>query len=302
MALRVPRTTIRQNVQQGNDADADGQVYALKNDAGSSQKQPLSGPSSSSQLIASSTGTCRSSVAQFSYDGREREHQVTDIEIESTSSSVNVNSTSDCSLSEDPGTNNLSNPLQGNAYAHRTWCCSKLLTIDPRVASFWFMGLLNNIPYVIMLAGAKDIAEGGTALVFVANVFPALLVKLSAPYWFPLVTYGTRTVACTFFFVVSFLVVAYFSNEFEADSTRQDNNNDDMGNHSASQSLRLKRDIAFELIGVMLGSLACGMGEVSISDAWHARVFESHQIQDDLLTEHQSYSYICLLYIYRPLC
>ncbi len=57
--------------------------------------------------------------------------------------------------------------------------------------AFWCLGLMNNASYVIMLAAAKDISEGGTALVFIANIVPSLAIKLSAPYWFDKVSYHT---------------------------------------------------------------------------------------------------------------
>ena len=37
--------------------------------------------------------------------------------------------------------------------------------------------------YVIMIAGANDISSGAVGLVYFCAVFPALLVKISAPYW-----------------------------------------------------------------------------------------------------------------------
>jgi hypothetical protein len=47
---------------------------------------------------------------------------------------------------------------------------------------------LNNASYVIMLACVKSISicisEGGTDLVFLANILPALSIILSAPYSF----------------------------------------------------------------------------------------------------------------------
>ena len=78
--------------------------------------------------------------------------------------------------------------------------------------SFWSIGVLNNAGYVIMIASAKSISEGGVGLVFLANILPALAVKASAPYWFETVSYRTRLKWATAFMVVSFLVVAYCSN------------------------------------------------------------------------------------------
>jgi len=77
--------------------------------------------------------------------------------------------------------------------------------------SFWIAGLLNNAGYVIMIAAAKSISEGGVGLVFLANILPALLIKASAPYWFEMVPYVTRMVTATLLMVGSFLFVAMSS-------------------------------------------------------------------------------------------
>ena len=49
--------------------------------------------------------------------------------------------------------------------------------------AFWLLGLINNSIYVIMMAVAKDIAPGAVGAVFLADVAPTMLVKVSAPYW-----------------------------------------------------------------------------------------------------------------------
>ncbi|EKU21964.1 battenin, partial [Nannochloropsis gaditana CCMP526] len=46
-----------------------------------------------------------------------------------------------------------------------------------------------------MLAGAKEINAGGVGLVFLADVAPTFLVKLSAPYWYVAIQSKTRTSA-----------------------------------------------------------------------------------------------------------
>ena len=74
--------------------------------------------------------------------------------------------------------------------------------------SFWIAGLLNNAGYVIMIASAKSISEGGVGLVFLANILPALAIKASAPYWFEKVSYHHRLVFATILMVVSFGIVA----------------------------------------------------------------------------------------------
>lgn len=110
--------------------------------------------------------------------------------------------------------------------------------VNPLV--FWILGLLNNAAYVIMLASAKSISEGGTALVFIANIIPAVTIKLSAPYWFDKVSYDTRLTMGSILMASSFLTVAFFQ-----------------GSHS-------KYSLYFELLGVSLASAQTGMGEASL--------------------------------------
>ena len=51
------------------------------------------------------------------------------------------------------------------------------------IVAFWLLGLINNSGYVIMMAVAKDIAPGAVGVVFLADVAPTMVVKISAPYW-----------------------------------------------------------------------------------------------------------------------
>ncbi|CEG46875.1 cln3like protein [Plasmopara halstedii] len=74
--------------------------------------------------------------------------------------------------------------------------------------AFWVLGFINNIGYVIMIAGAQEIAAGGVGLVYFFDIFPALFVKLSGPYWFQLVSYRQRTIVGASWMILSFLVVA----------------------------------------------------------------------------------------------
>ena len=100
--------------------------------------------------------------------------------------------------------------------------------------SFWILGLLNNSSYVIMLACAKNISEGGTGLVFLANVIPGLTIKMSAPYWFHVVSYKSRLSVASLLMTLSFISVA------------------------------MSRNIVFQLMGVAFGSAQCGLGEASL--------------------------------------
>ena len=98
--------------------------------------------------------------------------------------------------------------------------------------SFWCLGLLNNASYVIMIAAAKNISEGGTALVFLANVLPALAIKGTAPYWFDGVPYQYRLLLATLCMCLCFILVASSST------------------------------VSWQLLGVAFASTQGGLGEV----------------------------------------
>ncbi|CAM9788942.1 unnamed protein product [Pylaiella littoralis] len=76
-------------------------------------------------------------------------------------------------------------------------------------SAFWLLGLINNSSYVIMMAVAKEIAPGAVGIVFLADVAPTLLIKVTAPYWFHLVPYSVRVWACTVLLVLSLVTVGY---------------------------------------------------------------------------------------------
>lgn len=100
--------------------------------------------------------------------------------------------------------------------------------------AFWMLGCINNIGYVIMIAGAEEISSGAVGLVYFFQIFPSLAVKLTGPYWFHYISYRTRVYICAFFMALSFIVVA-----------------------SSRGSL------TFELIGVFASGIGSGLGEAS---------------------------------------
>eukprot|EP00903_Cladosiphon_okamuranus_P005515 g5494.t2 len=76
-------------------------------------------------------------------------------------------------------------------------------------AAFWLLGLINNSGYVIMMAVAKEIAPGAVGIVFLADVAPTMIIKVTAPYWFHLVPYSLRVWTCTALLVLSLVTVGY---------------------------------------------------------------------------------------------
>lgn len=99
--------------------------------------------------------------------------------------------------------------------------------------AYWLLGLLNNTPYVIMIAGAKEIHSGGVGLVYLADIVPAAVAKFSAPFWFPHVSYSTRACIAGLFMAAALLTVG------------------------------LGRTLPVQLLGVCFCSFQSGVGEAS---------------------------------------
>jgi battenin len=108
--------------------------------------------------------------------------------------------------------------------------------LNKDILGFFFAGLLNNMAFVIMIAGAKNIAPSLVGVVYVCNIVPSFLVKSSGPYWFHYFPYKTRVLIASILFAASFLVVA----------------------------LGIMSDwVWLMLLGVTIGSAASGFGESS---------------------------------------
>jgi battenin len=157
--------------------------------------------------------------------------------------------------------------------------------------SFFLLGVLNNVPYVVMIAGAKSISEGGTGLVFLANIMPGLLIKLSSPYWFEKVSYGKRIMMGSILMAMSFCLVATFgylkeisaSSSSLASTNENVNNdnyaNDDINNDTSDQGTGTDFYLAMQLIGVACCSAQGSLGEATLL-ALSGKV-------DSLIEEHQ---------------
>lgn len=99
--------------------------------------------------------------------------------------------------------------------------------------------------YVIMLAAANSLSNGGAGLVYIVNVLPAILVKLSAPYWFDRATYQSRVSMAAFCMALAFFVTGYSVRALQ------------QPHHSILLSF-------LPFLGVSLVSLQCGLGEASL--------------------------------------
>lgn len=103
-----------------------------------------------------------------------------------------------------------------------------------KIIGFWIAGLLNNATYVVMNAGAKQINAGGVGLVYFANIFPTFMVKVTAPFWFHLISYRVKIITCAVLMLSCVLIVG------------------------------LSSLTVVKLVGVGVGSLASAIGEASL--------------------------------------
>mmetsp|Transcript_20919 Transcript_20919/g.31928 ORF Transcript_20919/g.31928 Transcript_20919/m.31928 type:complete len:538 (+) Transcript_20919:127-1740(+) len=128
------------------------------------------------------------------------------------------------------------------------------------VQSFWLLGLLNNSPWVLMLACATNISSGGVALV--------ILTKLTAPCWFHKVSYRTRMkMASLAMGVACFLVGCggLFNDEMssiEGDGGGNGEENNDQSDDD--NTTRAQLGLMLELLGVSFTSFQCSLGEASL--------------------------------------
>ena len=99
--------------------------------------------------------------------------------------------------------------------------------------AFFLLGLLNNCTYVLLNAGAGDIVPGEYAVIYLCNIVPSLIVKLTGPYWFHYLTYKQRIVTAGMCVALCYVLV----------------------NHVETKAIRL--------LGVALGAIQGGLGEAT---------------------------------------
>ncbi|KAL2752386.1 hypothetical protein ACRALDRAFT_2022299 [Sodiomyces alcalophilus JCM 7366] len=112
------------------------------------------------------------------------------------------------------------------------------------IVAFWLFGLINNVLYVIILSAAQDLVGSSIpkGVVLLADVMPAFITKLVAPYFIHRVPYSIR---------VSIMVALSSSGMLILALT------------PASQS------VAVKMIGVIFASLSSGGGELSFLGLTH---------------------------------
>lgn len=106
--------------------------------------------------------------------------------------------------------------------------------------SFLLFGLINNILYVVILSAAIDLVGSSTpkGVVLLADIIPAFLVKVVAPFVIHLVTYRLRLWCLVALSVVGMLIVS-------------------SGSRSNAGS------VAFTVFGICLALVSAGLGEIT---------------------------------------
>lgn len=105
---------------------------------------------------------------------------------------------------------------------------------------FWIFGLLNNVLYVVILSAAADIVGPNLpkSLVLLADILPAFIVKLLAPFFVHKFSYGKR--------VASLIIVSSFG-----------------------MLLVSSGRLSICLIGIVLASVSSGFGEITFLQLTH---------------------------------
>ncbi|CAN3370165.1 protein Btn1p [Diutina catenulata] len=112
----------------------------------------------------------------------------------------------------------------------------------PRVfTSFFLLGLVNNVLYVIILSAAVDLVGASTpkATVLLANIVPSFAIKVAAPFFIHHFEYGHR---------VTVLMTLSFSGML---------------------MISLSSTVAAKIFGIVLASTSSGMGEITFLQLTH---------------------------------
>ena len=117
------------------------------------------------------------------------------------------------------------------------WICLPASVRPHRnTVAFFFLGLLNNLTYVVNNAGAGDILPDSIAVIYIINTLPELALKATAPFWWHCATYKTKVRITGCCFSINLVLV----------------------------SAGLGFPVWAQLLGVALSDLGGGLGEASV--------------------------------------
>ncbi|WPK23525.1 hypothetical protein PUMCH_000766 [Australozyma saopauloensis] len=121
----------------------------------------------------------------------------------------------------------------------------RVIFTDPQkvFVAFLIFGLVNNVLYVVILSAAIDLVGAATpkAIVLLADIVPALTIKLASPLFIHLIPYTRRILALVALSSVGMLII----------------------------SLSGANAIGTKVMGIAFASLSSGLGEVSFLQLTH---------------------------------
>lgn len=147
-----------------------------------------------------------------------------------------------------PSHSGLILPLPGSPASSWAVYCARVKAVfqNTKTAvfiSFWLLGLVNNVLYVIILSAAQDLVGNvPKGVVLLADVLPSFATKLVGPYFIHEVPYATRVPILAALSTVGMLLISITPTD---------------------------ASVAVKLVGVVLASLSSGGGEMSFLSLTH---------------------------------
>jgi battenin len=124
------------------------------------------------------------------------------------------------------------------------WLFGNFTSLPIPAVSDTFTGLINNVLYVIILSAALDLVgpEVPKGIVLLADVMPAFITKLTAPYFIHRIPYRVRIIIFVILSSGGMVLIALTPSD---------------------------RAVSIKLLGVIIGSLSSGGGELSFLGLTH---------------------------------
>lgn len=153
--------------------------------------------------------------------------------------------------------------------------------------SFFLLGVINNVLYVVILSAALDLVGATTpkSIVLVANILPSVLVKCFAPYVFEYIGYGARVTFVVVLNVIGMVLVATAPSASSSSSSPSAFSSaipgtgppSGLGSSDGSgPGPGLGLGLAVKLLGIAMGSFASGAGEITFLQVSHAYPAETY--------------------------
>lgn len=165
----------------------------------------------------------------------------------------------------------LPNPFSPSTTSTSFFQALKMQLASTRVrtfVAFWFLGLINNVLYVIILSAALDLVGPSLpkSLVLLFDVAPSFGLKLIAPYFIHRIGYSRRVILCVLLASAGMALIALSPDGVPPAKSLKDT----VTNKITSVLPGGKKPpppaaaaVAIKMIGIAMASLSSGAGELS---------------------------------------